>query len=904
MKIMKKVTLLFFAFLSFTGFSQQDAKQIIQSYLNTNSQKLKLSNQDVSDWYVQSEGSSDVTNINNYYVMQRYQGIDIFRSNTNFSVKNGEVLNVGNRFVSNLSSKTNTVTPALSVTDALAKAYAILNLSVATSFSILEKTATNSYKINNSLSVDNPVTAELVFQQTKDKVLKLAWNFTIDVPGHDHMWSVRIDAVDGKLLEKNDLVISCSFDREKKTTEKFVENKFTSDFYKNDNSFAPTQTLGGSYRVIPFNYESPNHSPFVLVANPENALASPNGWHNASAAIGGSTTTYTITRGNNVWAKDDFLSTNSLTGTSPDGTSSLLFDFPYGGTGVASSTYISAANTNLFYMNNISHDVWYQYGFNEANGNFQASNLGRYGAGANDFVFADAQDAGSNTATTSNRNNANFATPTDAGIAGTSNPRMQMYLWSYAKRYKLLTVTSPAAIATDYYANQNAFSPGHVDLPAAPAAIQSDAVLYLDSGATTSFACGLPTNAAAMAGKIVIIRRGTCTFAIKVKAAQTAGASAVIIVNNTTGTINMSGADATITIPAVSVTQADGEAIITQLQTSPVNIKLQLPLDYAVFVNTDGDFDNGIIAHEYGHGISTRLAGGRLNSSCLQNQEQMGEGWSDWFALMLLLKSGDVGTTPKEIGTFATSQPITGKGIRNYPYTTDMALNPETFNTVNLNQYTDSSGNLVTEVHNVGEVWTTMLWDLTWAYIAKYGYDDNKYTGTGGNNKLMRLVLDAIKLQPCSPSFVDARNAIIAADQATTGGADFCMIWKVFARRGLGVNASSGDTDISIDEVEDYTEPAAGPNCTNLATNSFGINNSDVKIYPNPTNGQFNIKINQFVGKVNIQVVDLNGRLILDIKDDNFNIEKTIDLSAFQSGIYLVKVTSDEANFTQKIIKN
>ena len=54
-----------------------------------------------------------------------------------------------------------------------------------------------------------------------------------------------------------------------------------------------------------------------------------------------------------------------------------------------------------------------------------------------------------------------------------------------------------------------------------------------------------------------------------------------------------------------------------------------------------------------------------------------------------------------------------------------------------------------TESHNVGEVWATMLWDLTWAYVNKYGYDDNKYTGTGGNNKVMRLVLDAIKLQPC-----------------------------------------------------------------------------------------------------------------------------------------------------------
>ncbi len=48
-------------------------------------------------------------------------------------------------------------------------------------------------------------------------------------------------------------------------------------------------------------------------------------------------------------------------------------------------------------------------------------------------------------------------------------------------------------------------------------------------------------------------------------------------------------------------------------------------------------FDNGVIAHEYGHGISNRLTGGASNVGCLSNQEQMGEGWSDWFGLMLTI---------------------------------------------------------------------------------------------------------------------------------------------------------------------------------------------------------------------------------------------------------------------------
>jgi len=158
----------------------------------------------------------------------------------------------------------------------------------------------------------------------------------------------------------------------------------------------------GTYRVIPFEYESPNHSPFKLLTNVENLNASPFGWHDTDGVIGPE---YSITRGNNVWAKEDFLGNNSANGTSPDGGQNLIFDFPYGGVGVTASTYIEAATTNLFYMNNIMHDVWYQYGFNESNGNFQENNYDKSGKQA-DYVIAEAQDG--SMATVMSLNNANF----------------------------------------------------------------------------------------------------------------------------------------------------------------------------------------------------------------------------------------------------------------------------------------------------------------------------------------------------------------------------------------------------------------------------------------------------------------------------------------------------------------
>lgn len=53
-----------------------------------------------------------------------------------------------------------------------------------------------------------------------------------------------------------------------------------------------------------------------------------------------------------------------------------------------------------------------------------------------------------------------------------------------------------------------------------------------------------------------------------------------------------------------------------------------------------------------------------------------------------------------------------------------------------------------------------------------------------------RLVINAMKLQPCRPSFFDARDAIISADQILTGGENHCDLWVAFAERGLGPDAS------------------------------------------------------------------------------------------------------------------
>jgi subtilisin-like proprotein convertase family protein len=187
----------------------------------------------------------------------------------------------------------------------------------------------------------------------------------------------------------------------------------------------------------------------------------------------------------------------------------------------------------------------------------------------------------------------------------------------------------------------------------------------------------------------------------------------------------------------------------------------------------DGDVDNGIIAHEYSHGISNRMTG--TGVGCLGGQEQMGEGWSDFYSLMVT-------------------------------NTTNMAINPFTY------------GNLpaVVAPHGVGSVWCTMLWDMTWEIINMPGVGINPNlfqvspTITGGNNIAMKLVTEGLRLQPCNPGFVDGRNAILRADTLFFGGQYSCAIMRAFARRGVGVGASQGTSASKTDQVLSFVDGGSG----------------------------------------------------------------------------------------------
>ncbi len=192
-------------------------------------------------------------------------------------------------------------------------------------------------------------------------------------------------------------------------------------------------------------------------------------------------------------------------------------------------------------------------------------------------------------------------------------------------------------------------------------------------------------------------------------------------------------------------------------------------------LDLDSSYDASVIIHEYAHGVSTRLAGTDNSIGLRSNQGSgMGEGWSDFFSMSFL-----TGSDRPLDGSAATGSYITqrARGVRAYPYSTRFDVDPLTFADIQANS----------EVHAQGTVWCTMLWEIRQSFIERYGFD-------AGRQAVERLVINGLKVTPLVPNFIDARDAILLADRTTNNGANQDLIWRAFARRGLGKFASTSLT--------------------------------------------------------------------------------------------------------------
>ncbi|WP_188547366.1 T9SS-dependent M36 family metallopeptidase [Hymenobacter qilianensis] len=798
----------------YTSFSQgkgnagkKAVPQAALEHLKKNKQKLQLSDEDIANITLSSETFSKKSGVKHIYLKQQYKGIEIHNAITNISMtSNNEVVNVGDQFVKDAGKKVKESGSSMTAEAAVAAAAKHLNTSIKEPLSVQSREDGPDQEVvfsTGGISLES-IPAKLVYQPMEDGSLRLAWEVTIDELDGLNWWVVRVDAATGEFLEKDNLVTHCEFDNDGPNgvhiSDSYVQKQAVAAKPFNFATTLAEAPAANFYNVYPLTTESPSHGPRVFVStDAADKTASPKGWH--YTPVGNMTTT----RGNNVYAYEDPNGVNpfptiannfTVNNYSPDGGPSLKFDFPIDFT-KQPATYVDAATTNLFYWNNLIHDVWYQYGFDEVSGNFQFDNFGKGGLG-NDFVRAEAQDARITSAQGPQRNNANFGTPVDGSL-----PRMQMYLWNGIPDRELFRVNTPSSIAGAYQAVEAAFSKPLTSTRITGKLVLAVAPVIPPTG-TPEEGCGAFANAAAISGNIAVVYRGSCGFADKVQNAQKAGAIAVVVINNAVGApIVMGGAPTVaqpaIVIPAVMIGQADGAGIRSALNAG-TEVTVTLKNDGSG-PEIDGDFDNGIIAHEYGHGISNRLTGGPSVANCLQNAEQMGEGWSDWFGLMMTIKPGDTRVKVRGIGTYASGQPTTGRGIRPAPYSTDFSVNNFTYAATN-------NTAAISQPHGIGFVWSTMLWDMTWDLIAKYGYNEDLYNGTGGNNMAMQLVIDGLKLQKCNPGFVDGRDAILLADRINYGGANQELIWRAFAKRGLGFSAKQGLSTSRTDQVQAFDLPA------------------------------------------------------------------------------------------------
>jgi extracellular elastinolytic metalloproteinase len=243
------------------------------------------------------------------------------------------------------------------------------------------------------------------------------------------------------------------------------------------------------------------------------------------------------------------------------------------------------------------------------------------------------------------------------------------------------------------------------------------------------------------------------------------------------------------------------------------------PDRFFAFRNIDGDDDAGTVWHEYTHGLSNRLVTHDDGSGALSSPHSgaMGEAWSDWYALDLLHRRGlEIDTAPDEGGqvdigiyTDATFTATRFEPIDCRPTPEDEANDrcPGGFdpNDTGTGGFTFGDFGHVAgapEVHSDGEIWMQTLWDLRTALVAANGGDEQL-----GSDAAEQLVTQAMRLSPPEPSFLDMRNAILAADTGL-GNTRHNLIWKVFADRGMGYFAGVADSS-DVAPVEDFHMPPA-----------------------------------------------------------------------------------------------
>jgi extracellular elastinolytic metalloproteinase len=196
-------------------------------------------------------------------------------------------------------------------------------------------------------------------------------------------------------------------------------------------------------------------------------------------------------------------------------------------------------------------------------------------------------------------------------------------------------------------------------------------------------------------------------------------------------------------------------------------------------------FDSDVVFHEFMHGVTNRLVGGALDDGSLENPQSggMGEGWGDYVACCINNK--------EVVGDWVVNKPT---GIRNNTYSSTF---PHNFGHLGRT----IGGVDYSEVHNIGEIWCATLLEMN------RNLNDIPLS--------MQLVVDALKLSPTNPSFLNMRDSILKALDEKLANNELSSerhstaktgIWKAFAKFGMGPTASSNGSQLD-GIVPDFNVP-------------------------------------------------------------------------------------------------
>jgi large repetitive protein len=465
---------------------------------------------------------------------------------------------------------------------------------------------------------------------------------------------------------------------------------------------------------------------------------------------------------------------------------------------LANETQSKAAAVNVFFVTNWLHDFWYDSGFTEATGNAQLDNFGRGGI-PGDLMLARAQA----NANAGSRNNASMSTPSD-GL----RPIMNMFLWTGKATTSLTTATATPAT------REFVTGPRNFELTA-------EVALAQDSVGGGSKACVPVGNN--VAGKIGLFDfDGTCGSITAVNNLRAAGAIGVIGIIAIPGEVAQPlNGSAAANIPGVTVGFEDGQVLKGQLPTT-------VTLFRSTTVEHDGDFDNAIVAHEWGHYMHLRLASCEVSNQCFA----MSEGWADFVALHMMLRATDDREGTFGVGLYALS---TGDlvaagfddpgyfGIRRFPYSLNRTKNALSFRHIgddnelpNVPTQPGPTAAPNSEVHNAGEVWAQMMWEA-------YNVLIDEHPRAEAQRRMADIIVAGMLLTPTDATMTEQRDALLAGAGALDTE-DMLLMAAAFAGRGAGTCAiGPGSNSVDFTGVIESGTIAAKMGTSNVTVSDDGL---------------------------------------------------------------------------------